>query len=214
MKKNDIKIKVCGVTNPDDMRMLSLYPIHAVGLNFINRSKRKIDIKTAKEIINELPVFIGAILIFEDENINNVLKISSELSLNNVQLHGNETPDYCLKLKKKGFKIIKALKAKEDTLKKLSEYEKSCDFILLDSTNNKNQMGGTGKIADWGVAKKVVSKSKLPIILAGGLNPKNISTAINKVKPFAIDVNSGVESKPGKKDGKLLVKLFKELQSS
>lgn len=211
---NSVKIKICGVTSVIDARIISEFNIHAIGLNFIERSKRKVDLKAAKEIIKELPIFIGTVLILEDAKIKDVISLCNSLSTNNVQLHGNESPEYCkeLKNKKKDIKIIKALKAEEETIKDLKEYEKVCDFILLDSANSKKQMGGTGKIADWKVAKKIVEKSKLPIILAGGLNPENIEDAIKKVNPFAIDINSGVESKPGKKDKKLIEKLLHQIQ--
>lgn len=210
---SNIKIKICGITSVADAKIISNFDVHAIGLNFIKRSKRKIDLKTAKDITKELPVFIGTVLVLENESIKDVLELCNSLSTNNIQLHGNESPEYCkeLKFKKRDIKIIKALKAEEETLKVLKEYEKVCDFILLDSANSKNQMGGTGKIADWKIAKKIVEKSKLPIILAGGLNPGNIEDAIKEVKPFAIDVNSGVESKPGKKDEKLIEELFNKL---
>lgn len=209
-----LKIKICGITSALDARVISEFNIHAIGLNFIERSKRKIDFKTAKEIIKELPIFIGTVLVLENEKVINVINLCNSLSTNNVQLHGNESPEYCkeLKSKKKDIKIIKALKAEEETIKDLKEYEKVCDFILLDSANSKKQMGGTGKTADWNMAREIVEKSKLPVILAGGLSPKNIKEAIKKVNPFAIDVNSGVESKPGKKDKKLIEKLLHQIQ--
>jgi phosphoribosylanthranilate isomerase len=212
--KNPI-VKICGVTSIKDALMVSGFPIYAIGLNFIERSKRKVDLNTAKEIIKELPISIGAVLILEDEKIKKVIDLCNLLSTNNVQLHGNESSEYCkeLKKKKKTIKIIKALKAEEETLQKLKDYEKVCDFILLDSANKKNQMGGTGKTADWKIARKIIEKSKLPVILAGGLNPDNIKDAIKKVKPYAIDMNSGVESKPGKKDEELIRKLFNALKN-
>lgn len=210
---NSIKIKICGITSAIDARIISEFSIHAIGLNFIERSKRKIDLKTAKEIIEELPIFIGTVLVLENEKIKDVINLCDSLSTNNVQLHGNESPEYCkeLKNKKKDIKIIKALKADKETIESLKSYEKVCDFILLDSANSKKQMGGTGRTADWKIAKKIVEKSKLPVILAGGLNPENIKDAIKKVKPYAIDINSGVESKPGKKDKKLIGELFNKL---
>jgi len=207
-------VKICGITSSEDMKMLSVFPIYAIGLNFIERSKRKIDLKTAKAIIKELPICIGTVLVLEDEKIKKVIDLCNSLSTHIVQLHGNESPEYCKKLKskKKDIKIIKALKAEEGTIKKLKDYEKVCDFILLDSANNKNQLGGTGKTADWKIARTIVEKSKLPVILAGGLNPENIKDAIKKVKPYAIDINSGVESRVGKKDKKLLEKLISQIQ--
>ena len=210
--KNPI-VKICGITSVKDALMLSDFPISIIGLNFIERSKRKIDLSTAKKIIKELPISIGAVLVLEDKKIKTVIDLCNSLSTSNVQLHGNESPEYCkeLKSKKKNIKIIKALKAEKETIEKLNSYEKVCDFILLDSANSKNQMGGTGKPADWKIARKIVKKSKLPVILAGGLNPENIKEAIKKVKPYAIDVNSGIESRVGKKNKGLIENLFQEI---
>ncbi len=206
-------IKICGITSSRDAEMLSKFLIHAIGLNFIKRSKRKITKTIAEKILKKLPVSIEPILILEDENIENVLALCKSLKLNTVQLHGLESIEYCkeLKNKKKDIKIIKALKAEKETLSSMKSYEKVCDFILLDSSNHKKQMGGTGKTVNWGIAKEIVKKSKLPVILAGGLNPKNIKEAIKKVKPYGLDINSGVELSPGKKDEKLIETLFKGL---
>ncbi len=211
----NIKIKICGITSVYDSRMVAQFPIHAIGLNFVKRSKRRINIKTAKEIIDKLPPLVEPVLIFEDEKISEVIFLCETLGVKTIQLHGLETVTYCQDLKRyNGFlKIIKALPTKDASAVQLNAYKKVCDCFLLDSYDRKNLMGGTGKPSDWNIAQDIVSKSRLPIILAGGLNPHNICAAVKRVKPYGIDLNSGVESRIGKKDKSMMDRLFEELQA-
>lgn len=211
----NIKIKICGITSVYDARMVSSFPIHAIGLNFVKRSKRKISFKTAREILEKLPPLVEPVLVFEDEKISEVMYISETLGVTTLQLHGLEPVSYCHDLKRfnKRLKIIKALPTKEASASQLNAYKRVCDCFLLDSYDRKNHMGGTGKPSDWSIAQEIVSKSRVPIILAGGLNPYNINSAIKRVKPYGIDLNSGVESRVGKKDKSIMERLFQELNS-
>lgn len=211
----NIRIKVCGITSVYDARMVSSFPIHAIGLNFVKRSPRRINIKTAKEIIDRLPPLVRPVLIFEDEKISKVMYLCDSLSINVVQLHGTEPVSYCKDLKKfnKSLKIIKAFPTKEASVSQLNAYKRSCDCFLLDSFDRKHFMGGIGKPSDWTIAQEIVSKSRLPVILAGGLNPYNIHSAVKRVKPYGIDINSGIESRIGKKDRSMMERLFEELKS-
>ena len=208
-----VKIKICGITSVYDARLVCSFPIHAIGLNFVKRSKRKIGIKVAKEILDKLPPFVDPVLIFQDEKISEVLYILDTLGVNIVQLHGLEPVSYCHDLKRfsKRIKIIKTFPTKEASISLLNAYKRVCDCFLLDSHDNKGQMGGTGKPSDWNIAQEIVSKSRLPVILAGGLNSDNVSSAIKRIKPYGIDINSGVESRIGKKDRSMMEKLFEEL---
>lgn len=211
----NIRIKICGITSVYDARMVSSFPIHAIGLNFVKRSPRRISMRTAKEIIDKLPPFTRPVLIFEDEKISEVMYICDSLSVNSVQLHGQEPVSYCHDLKRfnKSLKIIKAFPAKEASASQLNAYKRVSDAFLLDSFDRKDQMGGTGRPSDWSIAQDIVAKTKFPVILAGGLNPHNVSSAIKRVKPHGIDINSGVESRIGKKDKSMMEKLFSELYS-
>ena len=211
----NIRVKICGITSVYDAKMVSSFPIHAIGLNFVRRSKRKIGIKIAKEILDKIPPFVEPVLIFEDEKISEVIHTLNSLSVKTLQLHGSETVSYCHDLKRfdRFIKIIKALPAKEASVSQLNAYKKVCDCFLLDSFDRKNLMGGTGKPSDWNIAQEIVSKTRQPVILAGGLNPYNIHSAIKRVKPFGIDINSGVESRIGKKDRSMMERLFEEIYS-
>ena len=195
--------------------MVCSFPIHAIGLNFVKRSKRKIGIKTAREILDKLPPLVEPVLIFENEKISELIFICDSLGVKTVQLHGIEPVSYCADIKRfnKSIKIIKALPAKEASASLLNAYKRACDCFLLDSYSKDNLMGGTGKPSDWNIAQEIVTKTRLPVILAGGLNPYNINSAIKRVKPYGIDVNSGVESRIGKKDKSMMERLFEELNS-
>ena len=209
----NIRIKICGITSVYDARMVCSFPIHAIGLNFVKRSKRKVSLKTAREILAKIPPLVEPVLVFENEKLSEVIYTATTLGVSTLQLHGSETVSYCQDLKRfnKYLKIIKALPTKEASVSQLSAYKKVCDCFLLDSFDRKNQMGGTGKPSDWNIAQEIVSKTRLPVILAGGLNPFNVNSAIKRVKPFGIDVNSGIESKVGKKDKSMMERVFDEL---
>lgn len=210
-------IKVCGVTCRRNLKSFSSLPIDFIGLNLIERSKRKIKKPKAKKIREALSKKTKPVLIFEDEEINKVLDLSKELKVNHIQLHGNESEEYCalLKANNKKLKIIKALPSKTSTIKKIKEYKKYCDYFLIDSSS-KGKMGGTGKVADIRLAKKIFAeakKYKKHVFLAGGLSPDNVAEILNKVKPYAIDVNSGIESRIGIKDKNKIEKLLKEISN-
>ena len=211
----NIRIKICGITSVYDARMVCSFPIHAIGLNFVKRSKRRVSMRTAREILAKIPPLVEPVLIFEDEKLSEVIYTTAALGIKTLQLHGTETVSYCHDLKRfnKHLKIIKALPTKEASVAQLNAYKKVCDCFLLDSFDRKNYMGGTGKPSDWNIAQEIVSKTRLPVILAGGLNPYNVNSAIKRVKPFGIDVNSGVESRVGKKDKSMIDRLFEELNS-
>ena len=195
--------------------MVCSFPIHAIGLNFVKRSKRKIGIKTAREILDKLPPLVEPVLIFENEKISEVIYIADILGIKTIQLHGQEPVSYCADIKRfnKSIKIIKALPGKEASASLLNAYKRVCDCFLLDSYSKDDRMGGTGKPSDWNIAQEIVTKTRLPVILAGGLNPYNINSAIKRVKPYGIDINSGVESRIGKKDKSMMGRLFEELDS-
>ena len=211
----NIKIKICGITSVYDARLVCSFPIHAIGLNFVKRSKRKINLKTAREILEKIPPLVEPIGVFEDEKISEVMYICETLGITTIQLHGLEPVSYCSDLKRfnKRLIIIKALPTKEASTGLLNAYKKFCSCFLLDSYDRKEQMGGTGKPSDWSVAQEIVSKSRSLVILAGGLNPYNVNSAIKRVKPYGIDINSGVESRIGKKDKSMMERLFTELNS-
>ncbi len=195
-----MRVKICGITNTYDA--LAAVELGADALGFVfAKSPRQITIEKAREIIETLPPFISAVGVFVDENIAMINKICNSCRIHTVQLHGNEDPQFLNELKE--YKIIKAFRIRDESdLKPMSDYKPHA--FLLDSYV-KGIIGGTGITFNWAYAHQV--KRYGNIILSGGLTPENVKEAINIAKPFAVDVSSGVESSPGKKD-KLLMKRF------
>ncbi len=196
------RVKICGITNIEDAVAAAEYGADAIGFVFQPKSPRAITPETAKNIVSALPPFITTIGVFVNESKREIEKIIRYVGLNIVQLHGNEPPDAC----QLNRKVIKAIRVKDLTdLEPLKRYNVSA--FLLD-TYSPHTMGGTGQIFNWDIA--VEAKKFGRIILAGGLNHENIEEAIKWVRPYGIDVATGVESnKKGEKDHKKL-KLFIE----
>jgi phosphoribosylanthranilate isomerase len=200
------KIKICGITNLEDALFAAFSGADALGFIFYTKSPRFIKIKEAKRIISKLPPFISKVGVFVDEKLSKIEKIYEECRLSAVQLHGDETPLFCRKIK---YPVIKSFRVKDkNSLDILPKYK--VNAFLLD-TFHQEKLGGTGEKFDWSLAKK--AKKIGPIILAGGLNPKNISEAIRTVKPYAVDVSSGVEKSPGIKDKQKLRDFINQLRS-
>ena len=193
MKNRDTKIKVCGMTSLKDTLVAVDAGADAVGFIFYKKSPRSVNIKTVREIVDELPPFVDAIGVFVNETAEQINKIADRCKLDRIQLHGDESPAFCKKIKRR---VIKAIRVKDiQSLNKLSDFP--VNGFLLD-TFSKDQRGGTGKVFDWNLvhpAKKYGS-----VFLAGGLTPGNVRQAIQRVKPYGVDVCSGVESQPGIKD--------------
>ena len=193
------KIKICGITNKIDALAASGLGVDMLGFVFYKKSKRYVTPAMAEDIINELPPFIGRVGIFVDETREDVIRIAEDAGLDILQFHGNESPEYCASFRDK-YKVIKAFRMKTD-LKIVNDYD--IDYYLFDAYKS-NCVGGTGETFDWNILKDF--EILKPFILSGGLDPDNVERAIREVAPYAVDVSSGVESAPGKKDGKLLKK--------
>jgi len=197
------KIKICGITNLGDALLAVDLGADALGFIFYPESKRHITVQKAADICNVLPPFVSKVGVFVDELEYEIEKALSECLLTGLQFHGDEPPGFCQKFPAKS---IKAIRVKDETsLTAAQEY--NVDAILLD-TYTDSERGGTGKIFDWTLAKKAQELLAPPIILSGGLNPENVAEAIRQVQPYAVDVASGVEREPGKKDSEKLRRFF------
>ena len=195
-----MRVKICGITSNEDAHAAVEYGADALGFVFA-KSPRQVTREQAEDIIAELPPFVSPVGVFVDEKTDTIKEICDFCGIYTVQLHGNESPLYLNDLK--GYKIIKAFRIKdEDDLKPLANYKPNA--FLLDSYV-KGVMGGTGMTFNWDIARQAHEYGT--IILSGGLTPENVKASIQMVKPYAVDVSSGVEASPGKKD-KLLVKRF------
>ena len=200
-----ISAKVCGITNYKDAISSIENGAKALGFIFFPGSKRFIDENHAKKIIDDLPSSIFKVGVFVNQPKDQINAIKSFLNLNAIQLHGDEDANFCSNF---DCFVIKAIRvANIMNFKLLKSY--NVDAFLFD-TFSKNSYGGTGKVFDW---KLLEGFSGPPIILSGGLNPDNIQKAINCVKPQAVDVNSGIELHPGKKDKNKIEHFFSRLRS-
>lgn len=200
-----VKIKICGITNTDDAMAAVDLGADALGFNFYKKSPRYIDPQKAAEIITQLPPFIVPVAIFVNEREDRILETLKTACIHGVQLHGDETPEFCQRF---GNHVIKAFQVKDkESLKHMSHYRVSA--YLLDSYRE-GLRGGTGTTFDWHLA--VVAKTFGRIILAGGLNPDNVAEAVKLVQPYGVDVTGGVEREQGIKDHGKLKKFITEVR--
>ncbi|HHT9111623.1 MAG TPA: phosphoribosylanthranilate isomerase [Candidatus Brocadiaceae bacterium] len=195
-----MRVKICGITNHEDAQVAVDAGADALGFVFA-KSPRRVTKAQARDIIQRLPPFVSPVAVFVDEQADAIKEICGFCGIHTVQLHGNELPEYVNYLE--GYKVIKAFRIKgEEDIQQLAQYKPHA--FLLDSYL-KGVMGGTGMTFNWELAREAQKYG--PIILSGGLTPENVQEAIRVVNPYAVDVSSGVESSPGKKD-KELVKRF------
>ena len=208
MKERDtqVKVKICGMTNLKDVKVAVDGGVDAVGFIFYKKSPRSVTMQAVREIVLELPPFVDSVGVFVNETAEQINKIADHCKLDRVQLHGDESPAFCKKIRRR---VIKAIRVKDiQSLKKLSDYPVSS--FLLD-TFSEDQYGGTGKVFDWNLAYP--AKKYGPIILAGGLTPNNVRQAIQRIRPYGVDVCSGVESQPGIKDHKKMKAFLKNVKA-
>jgi phosphoribosylanthranilate isomerase len=191
-----IKIKVCGLTDPLEAKTVAEAGADAIGLVFAE-SPRKIDPNRARQIVQNLPPMVQTVGIFVNESSENIRRIIDYCGLDLVQLHGEETPKACKDLSPRA---IKAWRIRtEADIQALLPYQEAVKAFLLD-TWSPSARGGTGETFDWSIAIEAKMLISRPIILAGGLKPENIARAVRQVRPWAVDVSSGVEDAPGKKN--------------
>lgn len=203
------KIKICGNTNAADIKLARELGADFLGFIF-TKSKRRIDPERAEALIAEMPDFENYVGVFANQPKQEVERISKSLKLRWLQFHGEETSRYCDHFMDKGYFVIKSFHVKDVlSLKRLDQYNVSA---FLFDTYSKEEKGGTGKAFDWSIIKDLPYVHDR-LFLAGGLTIHNVKQAIELVKPYAIDVASGVEKNPGVKDTKLLqefIRLAKE----
>ena len=187
-----MQVKICGITNIEDALCATENGAAAVGFIFYPPSPRYIDPQRAGEIIDRLPQHLVKVGVFVNSKEQEVHRIYDDCRLDMIQFHGDESPEFCRQFT--GDRVIKALELKnQEDLKKGDLYDVAA--ILVDS-RHAGLYGGTGKTSNWMLARHISQ----PLILSGGLKEENIHDALRVVNPAALDINSGVESSPGKKD--------------
>lgn len=203
---HNFKVKVCGITREKDALSAVKYGADMLGFIFYRKSPRYISVSNAKEIINLIPPTIFRVGVFVNEDKNKALNIAQKLSLDFVQLSGNENKSEISFFKRHGIKVIKTIAV--STVKDVSVSTKSnADIIHFDCADTK-LYGGTGKQFDWNIK---IPKNLGNLMLAGGINSANVVEGIKKFKPLIVDVNSGVEFKPGYKSDSKLKEFFSKV---
>lgn len=202
-----IRIKICGITNLEDALLAAALGAQALGFIFYPKSPRAVSPEAARDIIRGLPPFVLAVGVFVDAEASSVREIAERVGLDWVQLHGRESPQYCRAL---GRRVVKGFRIQDaNSLAALPAYRGAVQAFLLD-TYKPGTPGGTGETFDWDLARRAGEYG--PIILAGGLNAGNVAAAIRAAQPQAVDVASGVEAAPGKKDPEKLRSFFEAIK--
>jgi phosphoribosylanthranilate isomerase len=188
-----VRVKICGITNREDALHAAASGADALGFVFYSGSPRYVTPETVAAICSELPPFVIRVGLFVNESVEMIRGVAGECGLDALQLHGDESPQACLL---PPYRVIKGLRPLAgDDLAALAIYPVSA--LLVDAAVP-GHFGGTGQRADWALAAKLAVTHR--VVLAGGLTPDNVAAAITQVRPYAVDVSSGVESAPGKKD--------------
>jgi phosphoribosylanthranilate isomerase len=188
------RVKICGFTRVEDALYAARLGVDAVGLVFYPASPRNVQIHLAAEIVKALPAFVSVVALFVDEQEALIRNVLEQVPIDCLQFHGDEPPEAC---RIYGKRYIKAIRVQENMdIPGLAKRYADADGLLLDAFHP-NEKGGTGNRFDWELIPK---RCDLPIILAGGLDASNAKIAVEKVRPYALDVSSGVEAKKGIKD--------------
>lgn len=205
------RIKICGITTPEDGAMIARAGADAVGLNFYPKSARSITRGRATEIIDALPGEVLKVGLFVNSAVDEVVRTFDGLGLDLIQLHGDEPPEFLAALESRP--VMRAFRLGPSGLTPVKQYLADCrdlgclpKFVLIDA-HQKGSYGGTGRTADWSAANTYPSSDPAnypPLVLAGGLTPDNVGDAIRAVHPMAVDTASGVETSPGVKAPELV----------
>ncbi len=206
-----MRIKICGIRDPLQGQAIVTSGATALGFICVESSPRYVNVEQIKSVVALIPPHVDKIGVFANAQPTEIAFITNNSSLTGVQLHGNESPEFCKQVREilPGIEIIKALRIRNvEDLDNTASFTDYVDTLLLDAYHPQ-QLGGTGQTLDWNILEEF--NPGRPWFLAGGLTPDNIASALNKVKPNGIDLSSGVEKAPADKDLDKVAKLFEQL---
>jgi phosphoribosylanthranilate isomerase len=209
-----MRIKICGICQPDQGQAIAALGIKTLGFICVTSSPRYVTVNQVRQILEKLPLDIQTIGVFADASLETIEQVVLETGFTGIQLHGHESPEFCRAVKQAfpNREIIKALRIQSaESLQKAIAYYSVIDTLLLDAYHPQ-QLGGTGKTLPWNDLKNF--HPPCPWLLAGGLNPDNVLTALESLHPDGIDLSSGVERSPGDKDLEKVSQLLKNLKKS
>ena len=199
------RIKICGIKHQDDALKAVEYGADAIGLIFVEKSSRYVSLTEARLIAESIPPFVTVVGLFMDASAATVREALKVVPINLLQFHGDESPEFCEQFEMPYIKVLR-MRENVNVVAFAQEYPNAAG-ILLDTYSKAG--GGSGQTFDWSLIPEDIP---LPLILAGGLNPDNVASAVETVKPYAVDVSSGVESEPAVKDHKKIEQFIKEVQ--
>lgn len=201
------RIKICGITREQDVLAVAHSGADALGLVFYEKSARHVSVQQAAKLVHAVPPFITAVGLFVNPSVDYVRGVLAQVSLDVLQFHGEEAPSFCAQF---GKPYLKAIRVKQgvDLIQCASRYA-GAQGLLLDAYVEGTQ-GGTGESFDWSLIPHDLT---LPVILSGGLHAGNVAQAIRQVRPYAVDVSSGVEAAKGIKDAAKVAAFIKEVKS-
>ena len=199
------RVKICGLTRPEDALAAARLVAYAIGLVFYSQSPRNVAIEQAKTIVAALPPFLTVVGLFVDEAEARIGEVLGRVRIDLLQFHGDESPEFCSSFGKPFIKAIR-MRPGTDLIQAAQAYRKASG-LLLDADDPKAK-GGTGTSFDWAM---IAPDRPLPLILAGGLRPENVGEALRRVRPYAVDVSSGVEAAKGIKDIRKMAAFLKEV---
>ena len=200
------RIKICGITREQDLRAVANSGADAIGLVFYEKSPRHVSVQQAADLMRHVPPFVTVVGLFVNPTVDYVREVLANVSLDVLQFHGEESSEFCQQFGKPYLKAIR-VKAGVDLVECAARYA-SAQGLLLDAFVEGTQ-GGTGESFDWTLIPQNLS---LPVILSGGLHAGNVAEAVERVRPYAVDVSSGVEASKGIKDAAKVAAFIKEVK--
>jgi len=200
---SQVRVKICGLTRRQDVSAAVKSGADALGFVFVPRSSRCLSIEKAKTLVESVPAFVSRVGLFQNQEASQIQQVLDQMALSMLQFHGDEEPDFCRQF---GLPYIKAINLKSPDPIALAERRYPDAAGILVDSHETGGLGGTGKTLNW----TEIKAGQLPLILAGGLNPENISRAVRMVRPWAVDVSSGVELSPAIKDHDAIQKFIQE----
>jgi phosphoribosylanthranilate isomerase len=198
-----VKVKICGITRLADSQAAVAAGADALGFVFAPRSKRKLPLEKAVALVGEVPAFVSRVGLFMDQSSAEVARVLERLALNLLQFHGSEDAGFCRQF---GLPYIKAVAMESAGAAEQAGRDFPDAAALLLDSHRAGQVGGTGQTFDWGT----IPRLPLPLVLAGGLTPVNVRRAVQQVRPWAVDVSSGVEDAPGVKNAEKMRMFIRE----
>lgn len=200
------RVKICGITRPEDGRQAAVLGADAIGLVFVPASTRYVELDTAAEIIAALPPLVGVVALFLDPQPAEVERVVRRLPVDLLQFHGSESPEFCRAFGRRYLKALAMSEGSADPISQARRYPDAAGFLL--DSHAPGELGGSGRAFDW----SRVPELPRPLVLAGGLNPDNVAAAIRRCRPYGVDVSSGVEAGKGIKDADRMAAFLNEVR--